>query len=369
MSILIFIISLAILILVHEFGHFIAAKKSGIRVDEFGLGFPPKLWSKKIGETLYTLNLIPFGGFVKIYGEDPHSENIPDSERPRSMYYKPKWIQAIVLVAGVTMNVLFAWLLISIGFMIGLPSPVAHTGAGLVVDAHVVVLNTLPESPAAAAGLHSGDTILFVSAPTETGVVSAQEPDINPDTISNIIAGSTGDITFMYRRGDAGPATVFITPSTDVVEGKRAIGIAMDTIGILKLPVHTALIEGARTTVLLTQSVVVGLGNFLWGIITFKSDFSQVTGPVGIAGTVGEAQSLGFVYLLSLIALISINLAVINLIPFPALDGGRLLFVLIESIIRRPIPTGFVRWTNALGFLFLLTLMGIVTIKDIFKLF
>ena len=124
MSIIIFIIALAILILVHEFGHFIVAKKSGIRVDEFGLGFPPKIIAKKFGETTYTLNAIPFGGFVKIFGEDPHSNEITPENKNRSMYYKPKWIQALVLVAGITMNILFAWLLITIGFMAGLPTPV-----------------------------------------------------------------------------------------------------------------------------------------------------------------------------------------------------------------------------------------------------
>lgn len=254
MSIIIFIISLAVLILVHECGHFLVAKWAGIRVDEFGLGFPPKIWSKKVGETTYTLNLIPFGGFVKIFGEDPHKEDILEKDRYRSMYYKPKWVQALVLFAGVAFNIIFAWLLISFSFM-------------------------------------------------------------------------------------------------------------------FKLPPHLALLQGLQTTYFLIENTTVGLGHFLWNIITLKADFSQVSGPVGIAKVVEQAQSLGFRYLMSLIALISVNLAVLNLVPFPALDGGRLLFILVEVIIGRPISSSFVRWANAIGFLLLIVLMIFVTSHDILRLY
>ena len=146
------------------------------------------------------------------------------------------------------------------------------------------------------------------------------------------------------------------------------IGIAMDEIGTLKLPVHLALIEGARTTYLLTKNTVVGLGQFLWNLVQFKSDFSQVTGPVGIAGIVGDATNLGFVYLISLVAIISINLAIINLLPIPALDGGRLLFVLVEAITQRSISPVFLRRANLVSFGFLILLTLLITGHDIFKL-
>ncbi len=365
MSVIIFIISLAILILVHEFGHFIVAKKSGIRVDEFGLGFPPKLWSKQYGETVYTLNALPFGGFVKIYGEDPHTENIPPENMSRSMYYKPKWIQACVLVAGVTMNILFAWLLISLGFMIGLPSPAEYSHVGSVQNPQLTVVQVIPNSPASKGGLQTGDVILFASAGTE----SLQGDALTAESVSQLIAtGETKLIEILYKRGTEPPARATIEPDTKTIPGRRAVGIAMDTIGLLKLPVHLALLQGAKTTIQLTESTARGLGAFLWNVVTLHSDFSQVSGPVGIAQTVSQAKNLGFVYLLSLVALISINLAVINLVPFPALDGGRLLFVFVEAIIRRPIPSSFVRWTNTIGFIFLLTLMVIITGHDIFKL-
>ena len=365
MSIIIFITSLAILITVHEFGHFIAAKKSGIRVDEFGLGFPPKLWSKKWGETLYTLNAIPFGGFVKIFGEDLHITVISEEDKPRSFFYKSKWIQALVLVAGVAMNIIFAWLLISLGFVIGLPNSVEHDGFGIVTNAHVVIVDVLPASPAEKLGLHVGDTILSASTKKDT----LQGAELNRENLQHFIAESNSkNINITYSRGNSLPSVINIEPNTDIIPGKKAIGVAMDDIGILKLPVHLALIEGARTTGFLIQATATGLGTFFWNVLTLKADFSQVSGPIGIASVVGQARSLGFVYLISLMALISINLAIINLLPFPALDGGRLLFVGIEAIIRRPIPASFVRSINTIGFSLLLIFMLVVTTQDILKL-
>ncbi len=364
MSIIIFIIILAILILVHEFGHFIVAKKSGIRVDEFGLGFPPKLWSKKFGETLYTLNAIPFGGFVKIFGEDPHAETISEVDKPTSFYYKPKWIQALVLVAGVSFNIIFAWLVISLGFMIGLPTPAEYAGLGHVTDTHLVVTEILPNSPADKAGIKSGDELTAISA----GGNLLNYPSLSVESVKKFINGSDKPIEVQYKRGDNFLGHSVIKPTDNIVSGRRVIGIAMESIGVLKLPPHLALLEGARTTWVIIKGTTVGLGKFLWDAVRLKSDFSQISGPVGIASVVGQAQSLGFVYLLTLVALISINLAVINLLPFPALDGGRLLFIGIEAVIRRPIAPAFVRWSNTVGFALLIILMLVVTGHDIFKL-
>jgi regulator of sigma E protease len=365
MTIIIFLIVLVVLILVHEFGHFIVAKKSGVRVDEFALGFPPKIWSKKWGGTTYILNLVPFGGFVKIFGEDAHSTNLTDEEKSVSFVHKSKPIQAAILAAGIAFNIFFAGILIAICFMIGMPAPAGYSPFGETRDAKVVVLAVAPDSPAATAGLVSGDEILFLNSGTET----LQNETLTPDNIRTLISKSEGQIEFMYKRGDNNAKTAFITPTSKDGEETQTIGIAMDSMGTLKLPPHTAILEGVRTTAIMTAATAVGLWDFLYNIVTFNSDFSQVSGPVGIATVVGEANTLGFVYLLSLVALISINLAIINLIPFPALDGGRLLFVLVEAITRRPIPVAFVQWTNTIGFLLLILLMIVVTGKDIMKLF
>src|SRR3989339_1709093 len=357
MSIIIFIIILAILIFVHELGHFLVAKKSGIRVDEFGLGFPPKIYAKKWRGTTYTLNAIPFGGFVKIFGEDSHSGEISEADKPTSFVYKSKWIQASVLVAGVTFNIIFAWLCVSLGFMIGLPAGSNYSTFGETQGTALVITEVRPESPASNAGLASGDIINLASS----GGVVLQGETLTSENVRSLISNeSTKKIEIIYRRGESLPTSVSIEPVGSGGE-KKMIGIGMDNMGILKLAPHLALLEGVRTTWLLTKATTVGLVGFLWDAVTLKSDFSQVAGPVGIAKVVGEANNLGFVYLLSLIALISINLAIINLLPFPALDGGRLLFVAIEAVIRRPINPKIANTLNLLGFAFLMLLMLTIT--------
>jgi regulator of sigma E protease len=166
MAILIFIIILLVLVLVHESGHFFVAKKFGIRVDEFGFGFPPKLFGRKYGETEYTLNLLPLGGFVKIYGENPDEENTTGADASRSFVNKPKWQQALVLFAGIFANFLLAWLLFSIGFMSGLPTSVGSEPTGYKLsNVNLVVMSVSPKSPAQLAGLKTGDKIISIFLP------------------------------------------------------------------------------------------------------------------------------------------------------------------------------------------------------------
>ncbi len=363
MSILIFIIILALLILVHEFGHFIVAKKSGIKVTEFGLGFPPKIWSKQKGETLYTLNAIPFGGFVKIFGENPDDESVSGPEKDRSIVHKNRLIQAAVLVAGVAFNILFAWILISAGYMVGLPTPVDHIGPGVVSDAHIIITNVEQNSPASRAEIKPGDTIAQISS----GKYVAKE--VTPEIVSNFIeAHGKEGVTLNLVRGKE-LLSKNIKAEEGVVEGKLAIGIGMENIGTLKLSFFDALWEGALNTVLTLKQVVLGLGVFFGQILAGDPDLSQVTGPVGIVGLVGDVSQLGFVYLLSFTAIISLNLAVINLLPFPALDGGRLVVVMIEAIIRRRLNAKVLNWVNGIGFSLLILLMVAVTVHDVLKFF
>jgi len=363
MSVVIFIIILAVLIFVHELGHFLVAKKAGIRVDEFGLGFPPKIFAKKWGETTYTLNAIPFGGFVKIFGEDPHEGEINEEDKPRNFLFKPKWVQASVLVAGVTFNLIFAWLCISLGFMIGLPAFMDLNVSENSSKINSMYVEVLDGSPAQLAGLVSGDKITQLSS----GQNIVEGTNLVPENVRKIINESDGEVR-VVRMNSVGEIKEYsVKPEYNAELGIKVIGIAMGN-QIIKLPVHLAFIEGVRTTWLLIKNTTIGLLGFLSDVVTFKSDFSQVAGPVGIASIVSQANSSGFIYLLFLVALISINLAIINLLPFPALDGGRLLFVLIEAIIGRPINPVFVRWTNAAGFVLLLILMVVITGHDILKL-
>jgi regulator of sigma E protease len=363
MSIIIFIIILAVLVFVHELGHFVAAKLSGMRVDEFGFGFPPRLYGVKRGETIYSINAIPFGGFVKIYGEDPNQETMTGDDSHRSFTSKSKLKQIFVLVAGVTCNIIFAWLLISFGFMAGLPASVSSYPSSIVSNPKVTITLVQPDSPALSAGIKVGDTVSAVSAGSDTLAVT----DI-PALQTFISSHGTSDILMTTYRGET-RRVISVHPKMGIIEDKPGIGIAMDEIGTVTLPPHKALYQGLLLTGRLIWVTATGLVTFFGSLFTGHAALSQVTGPVGIAGLVGDAEKLGFVYLLSFAAFISLNLAVINLIPFPALDGGRVLFVLIETVKRKPIRPQIVNTINAVGFFLLIALMLVVTFHDVLKLF
>ncbi|MBI2476132.1 MAG: site-2 protease family protein [Candidatus Taylorbacteria bacterium] len=366
MNIIIFLVILALLVLVHEFGHFIVAKKNGVRVDEFGLGFPPRIFGKKIGETVYSLNLVPFGGFVKIFGENAESLETPEgtAEDPsRSLAHKSHLVQAAVLGAGVSFNVLFAWLVISLGLIFGLPTIVDNGNALRVSDSHVIINLVMPKSPAEEAGLKTGDILLALKA----GTASLTE-NLNPDAVRDFIASSKGPISFLYKQGSK-VAEAKILPREGIVSGAPAIGISMDMVGILKLPAGTALLEGGVRTAQLFKTVTWSIAHFLRDALVGRADLAQVAGPVGMVALVGDARDLGFAYLVFFTALLSINLAVINLLPFPALDGGRLVMVAIEAAKGSPLKPRFVQTLNAVGFALLIFLMLAVTYHDILKLF
>jgi len=360
-----FIIILAILVFVHELGHFLVAKLFGIRVDEFSIGFPPRLLKKQVGETLYSINLIPFGGYVKIFGENPDEESIAGPDSARSFVNKRKMIQVAVLVAGVVGNVAFAWMLVSFGNMFGMPTSVTPENSMYLRDAKVLITAIAPGSPATAAGIKSGDAILEA----RSGADVLPFTSITPESIQDFISSHGEEkLTLSLGRGDE-TVTIEAFPVTGIVEGRVALGISMDHVGLQSLPIHKAFYRGAVSTIELTGSTATGLYNFVTQAFLGKAKFSDVSGPVGIAGMVGEAQSLGFSYLIYFTALISINLAVINLVPFPALDGGRILFVAIEAIRRKAIPPHVANMLNGIGFVLLITLMLVVTYKDIAKLF
>lgn len=366
MDILLFLVILVSLIVVHELGHFAAAKWFGIRVDEFGLGFPPRLFGKKFGETLYSFNLIPFGGFVKIFGEDGQSAD-ETTDASRSFIHKHRLIQAGVLVAGVLMNIVAAWLILSTAYMIGLPEDAGSVPAGSLRDVKATIVEIAPLSPAERAGMMPGEHV--VSIATDKGV--SVEGEVGADALRTFIAEHASDeLSLTLKRGDT-TRVVSATPSADVVgsEGVPVLGVSLVDVGILQLPVHKALLAGATLTYNVTIATAEGLGQFFVTIFKGKADFSSVSGPVGIVGVVGQASDIGLVAVLTLAAVISINLAIINLIPFPALDGGRLLIVGIEAIRRKAISPNLSLWLNAGGFLFLIGLMLIVTYHDIAKLF
>jgi regulator of sigma E protease len=366
MSIIIFFAVLFVLILVHEWGHFIVAKKTGMRVDEFGIGFPPKLWGIKKGETEYTLNALPIGGFVRIYGEnaaDADSDSKDGLDIDGSFTSKSKWAQAAVLVAGVTMNALFAWFLFALVFALGVPTQVEEGVA--TESAQLLVSAVLPDGPAAEAGIPAGSVIVGVSAGEDRDRV------LHPSTFSAFMEDHEGTaIDLQYMLDDVVTETQ-ITPSSGIIESdmdKPAIGVALALVETVRSPIHVALYDGFIATVTGLRDITVGLASLLYDSVRGKADFSQVAGPVGIVGLVGDAAEFGFTSLLMFTAFISLNLAVINMLPFPALDGGRLLFVGIEAIRRKPINPVWVGRLNGVGFLLLMLLMVIVTYNDIARI-
>jgi regulator of sigma E protease len=392
MTILLFFAVLFVLVLVHELGHFIAAKRTGMRVDEFGIGFPPKVFAIKKGETLYSFNLLPIGGFVRIFGEDgtdvassPVSDDVRDrrseasaeadeggtdaidadgsSDRERSFVAKSKLSQAIVLVAGVAMNIAFAWLLFTIAFSLGTQTAVTESEAS--EDATLIISQVLPESPASDAGLRGGVRVVGLSA----GDASLDE--FTPSAFSTFVS-TYGDeeLTLTYAAGDT-EESVTLSPERYLIESDKsqpAIGVALNLIDVVSRPIHEAAYDSAILTVKGFKDITVAIVGLLYDAVRLEADLTDVAGPVGIVGLVGEASAFGFTALLTFTAFISLNLAVINLLPFPALDGGRLLFVAIETVKGTPINPKIAYALNAGGFMLLILLMIAVTYNDILRI-
>jgi regulator of sigma E protease len=362
MSTILFFVILAVLVLIHEFGHFFAAKRFGVRVDEFGLGFPPRIWGKKIGETVYSINAIPFGGFVKIFGENPDEDSINGSDRGRSFVHIAKWKQAIVLASGVMMNILFAWMLFSVSYLSGMTTIVSDVNQKYVEDSHVVILEARSGSPATLAGVLPGDQIRSLSFAGATTTAPSVED------VQNVVKNSKGASVAFGLERNGQPVYLSITPEK-VDGGALVVGISMDQAGRVSLPIHLAFWEGAKLTKDMFVGIALNLYSLVHDAVLGKADLSQVSGPVGIARLVGDASQLGIVYLLSFTAFISLNLAALNLVPFPALDGGRILFVAIEAVKRSPIKPVIANTVNTVGFGILLLLMLFVTYRDILKIF
>ena len=360
LSIYLFILVLIVLILVHEFGHFIVAKAFGIRVDEFGIFFPPKLFGIKWGETEYTFNSIPVGGFVKIYGESTDSTDPGAAKNPRSFIHKPRLVQAAVIVAGIVCNILFAWIILSSGYLIGMQSAVDHIGVGTVRDAKVTILDVLPNSPAAKVGLQANDVIMSLQTATDKLPTTAT----SDETRAFIAAHDSQSMLLTVDRNGASKYFVAM-PADGLIAGHKALGVELDDVGILQLNPVLALVQGAIVTKEMTVQTAVGLATFLDTIVHGTANYASVAGPIGIVKIGSTAVSNGIVNTIFLAALISINLAIINIIPIPGLDGGRLLFIAIEAIRRKPISEKIATRATIAGFALLILLMLVVSYHDI----
>lgn len=358
MALLIFIGLLVALILVHELGHFFVAKFFKIRVDEFGIFFPPRLLAKKFGETEYSLNALPFGGYVKIFGE-----NAEEAKNPRSFASKPRLVQAAVIVAGVLMNIVFAWIIVSLGYVVGLPTAASHQGFGEVSNPKTMIVAILPSSPAEKSGVETKDIVIGIA----TGVSALEEPLSAERAQAFIKEHQDESIVLSTLRGEE-EKTFVIRPEEGLTPGRKVLGIQMDDVGVLNLPLHLALLEGGVLTYRMTIATAEGLSSFFSNLVRGAANFGDVAGPIGIAGIGANAVEEGFTAAILLIAIISVNLAIINLIPIPGLDGGRLLIIAVEAVIRRPVSPKLTLVLTILGFMFLIGLMLLVSYHDILRL-
>lgn len=337
-----FIIVLLVLVLVHELGHFFTARLFGVGVEEFGLGFPPRIVSVKRGETWYSLNALPLGGFVKLAGEE-------DPSVANSLAGKSPGIRVLVLSAGSLMNFLLPLLLFSISFM------VPHD----VVVGQVVVEEVAPGSPAMQAGIQSGDTLLSLDGDPIRSTI---------DLHRYIQLGLGREATLLVRHSDSSMETVHLIPRWRPPEGQGAVGIALRTLNPTivseRYPFWQAIPMGAVESV---ETFVL----FKNGIISMIIGTTPVavTGPVGIAQLTGEAAKAGIGPLLEFAAFLSMNLAVINIFPLPALDGGRIAFVLLELLRRgKRISPKTESRVHLIGFAMLMAAIFLVTYQDVLRI-
>ncbi len=356
---IIFIIVLGVLVFVHEFGHFIFAKRAGMKVEEFGFGFPPRIWGIKKGETIYSINAIPFGGFVKILGEEgEHRDN------PRSFSSKPVSQRLMVIVAGVVMNFFLAvaFLMISnfFGLRIGLVDNQAVPGA---TDKQIQIIQIAQGSPADTAGLKLLDQVEGFK------INNSLQPVSTVEEVQNYIHDNAGhQITMEIKRNNE-ILDKTVVPRANPPAGQVALGISLALTGIVHYPWYEAMWRGVYDAVILTINTIIGYF-FLFKTLLLKGKLlADVSGPIGIATLTGQAARVGITYLMQFTAMISVNLAVLNIIPFPALDGGRALLIIVEKLKGSPLNKKVEQMINTIGFALLVALMVYVTAKDIIRFF
>src|SRR6056297_155034 len=370
-TIVVFAAVLAIIVLFHEFGHFITAKMFGAKTEEFGFGFPPPIcgWKKKNGkrkfswgnkdvekmeseDTVFSVNWIPLGGFVKIKGEDGENKKENDSFAAKKI-----WQRCIILSAGVIMNVVLAMVALSIAFMIGAPQVLDSTEGAKVKNQQIQITSVIENSPAAEAGIKPGDAIKKIDQQPITGIVQIQE----------YVSAKQGSELIVEVKRLNEQKTFAVTPEFLEQTKKPSLGVGLANTGVVSYPWYQAIWMGVRAAIVMLWQIIVAFGTLIKNAIVGAGIGVEVAGPVGIAVMTGQVARMGLGYVLQFIALLSLNLALINFLPFPALDGGRVLFLLIEKIKGSPVSQKIEQTIHATGFLLLILLMIIVTGRDLFQ--
>lgn len=359
-TILAFIIILSVLVIVHELGHFLVAKKLGIKVEEFGVGFPPRAWSKKIGETVYSINWLPVGGFVKLYGEDAagggsikvkdQKSNIEDQAGVERAYYaRPLWQRMVVVIAGVVMNVILAIVLISFLFATqGVPLP----------SENIIVTEVSHNSPAEIAGLRKDDRILRINN---------REIKTTELFISETKKLKGQEVTLIVKRGDQKFSTKLI-PRVNAPKNQGAMGVAISNIEVKKYSWLEAPFFGTMEAAKFSWMIASGLGSMVSDFVLHGTKPQGVAGPIGVAQLTGEAVRAGWFAVLWFMSLLSLNLAVLNILPIPALDGGRFFFMIVEMLTGKKVSPKYEAYAHGVGLVLLLGLMAVITVLDLTRL-
>jgi regulator of sigma E protease len=347
-SLIIFLIVLSILVFIHEIGHFLAAKRAGIKVEEFGFGYPPRIWGKKIGETVYSVNWIPFGGFVRILGQEAReARKLSAKDKKKAFYYKPKKDKALVLLAGVLGNFLLGVVCFTLVYSkIGIPKDLGY----------IRIVGVEPGSPAQLAGLKPEDRLLAINGKETEEIgqfMQAAEENAGKEVV---VSTQRGEFTILVRENPP--------------ENEGRIGVVITDFEKIYYPWWQMPFFGAWEG--LKEAIMWG-GMVVYGIVLtiqqlFMGITPQVAGPVGIYQLTATVAQEGMLPLIQFVGFFSINLAVINLLPFPALDGGHLIFLFLGDILSEKKRNKVEHVLNMAGFALLITLMILITINDVLKI-
>lgn len=356
-AIIIFIFILGFIVLTHEFAHFLVAKASGIRVDEFSIGFSPTIFSFKKGDTKYCIGAIPFGGYVKIYGMDDNAE-VADS-----FWKKPAWKRINVVAAGVVANLLIGYLFFVSGNMVGLPTSLSDTDTvpANARNVQVEVLEVMEGSAAEKAGILPGDAVKSVVVGDKIfSIETAGE-------LQDALAGVTGEVTFTLLRGQE-TIDVSVTPVLDSSTGKSLFGISFSRTALVPYSFWESFRAGAQTMWNVFFLNIKALWQLLLSLFGApKPAGVELMSPVGVGFYFNQMWTLGSAYALQFAGLISLGFAITNLLPLPALDGGYIAVFIIEAIRRKAVNIKILNRINQVAFSGLLLLMIFIVLKDVAK--
>jgi len=369
MTLLLFLVILSILVLVHEGAHFWVAKKAGIKVEEFGFGYPPRIWAKKVGETEYSVNAIPFGGFVRLYGDPAEGEVKKTRDFKRSFLGKSKKARSAVISAGVVANFLLGVFVFSIVYSFtGIPQKTEN----------IKIIGIAPNSPAEKGGLKEGDIVLAVDDEKITEITK----------FTKLIGEKKGkEVKILIKREKENPCQekvlggggefscqdgnllFWLVPRQSPPEGEGSLGIVISNIEIVKYPFwqmpFRGAVEGVKEAFAWGWMIAVFLKKMVGDLVFRGLVPKDVAGPVGIFYATGIVAKTGILNILQFLGILSINLAVLNILPLPALDGGRLVFIVYEAVFRRRPKPSLERWINNVGMAILIVLLILATINDV----